>query len=120
MTDAALYFGSDFALSATGDLRLAAGDEASKQRIFRRLLTVAKDYLWQPDYGAGVPQRIGAPLDVAELTALITGQMRLEQGVDQSMPPVISLVTIPGGVSCSIQYAVQHGDPQSLSFEVTP
>ena len=120
MADASLYFGGDFALSATGDLLLATGDEASKQRILRRLLTVAHDYLWQPDYGAGIPQRIGATLNVPELTALITGQMRLEDGVAQDTPPVISLIAIPNGVACSIQYVSQAGEPQYLSFEVTP
>ena len=54
MADCSHLFGSDFALSATGDLLLATGDEASKQRILRRLLTVTRDYLWQPDYGAGL------------------------------------------------------------------
>lgn len=120
MPDASHYYGSDFALSAAGDLLLASGDEYSKQRILRRLLTVMQDYPWQPDYGAGVPQRVGGVPDAPELTALITGQMRLEDGVSQDVPPVIDLVAIPNGVSCSIQYASQDGDPQHLSFEVAP
>ena len=118
--DAYHYFSGDLSLSATGDLLLATGDEASKQRILRRLLTVAQDYLWQPDYGAGVPQRIGDTLNAPELSALITGQMRLEEGVDQSTPPLINLQPISGGVAASIQYVSQNGDPQYLSFNVEP
>ena len=54
--------------SASGDL-LTTDDPTN--RILRRLLTNPGDYLWHPDYGAGLPSRIGTVVNEAELTALI-------------------------------------------------
>lgn len=121
MADLSQYFGSDLALSATGDLLAADGLEQSKQRILRRLLTNPGDYLWQPGYGAGLPSYIGRPLDQAALTALIKAQMYQEASVSHDPEPAVTLQAIPNGVSAQIAYTyAQSGQPAFLSFDVTP
>ena len=121
MTEAAHYFGGDLALSATGDLLPADGIEESKQRILRRLLTNPGDYLWHPDYGAGLPSYIGRPLDAAALSSLIKSQMYAEGGVSQDPEPLIALQPIPNGISVRIGYtALPSGQPAYLNFDVTP
>ena len=87
MTDAFQYFGSDLTLSATGDLLAADGLDGCTQRILRRLLTNPGDYLWQPDYGAGLPSYIGRPLDQAALTALIKSQMYQQANLSFDVTP---------------------------------
>ena len=128
MTDCYHLYGNDLALSATGDLLLADGDDESKQRVLRRLLTnptqydtsgkvtATGDYLWQPEYGAGLPTYIGAVLDEQELGALIEAQMYLEDSVVQDPPPQVGLRTIPDGVSAQILY----NTATVLNFSVTP
>ena len=121
MTDAFHYFNSDLTLSASGDLLTADGETATTQRLLRRLLTNARDYLWHPEYGAGLPGTIGAPLVVAELTALVQSQMYLEAGVAHDPEPRVTLTPIPNGVSARIVYTgVESGDPVLLNFDVTP
>ena len=119
MSEVFHYFSGDLSLSATGDLLLADGTEESKQRVLRRLLTNPEDYLWQPDYGAGLPTYIGAVLDEAELGALIRAQMYLEQDVAQDPPPDIALRPIANGIAAQITYQALD-EPTSLSFRVSP
>ncbi len=121
MTDCFHFFGSDLTLSATGDLLTADGLDESQQRVLRRLLTNLKDYLWQPDYGAGLPGYIGQPLDQAAITALIKSQMYLENDVSHDPEPQVALTAIPNGISAQIVYtSVDTGLPVLLSFDVTP
>ncbi len=121
MTDSAHFFGSDLAFSASGDLLIADGLEESKQRILRRLLTNPGDYLWQPEYGAGLPSYIGRPLDLAALTALIKSQMYQEASVAHDPEPQITVQQIPNGISVQIAYTFSEtGQAAYLSFDVTP
>lgn len=121
MTDAYHYFGSDLALSATGDLQTADGITESQQRVLRRLLTNQQDYLWEPLYGAGLPGYIGQPLDQPALTALIKSQMYLEADVSHDPEPQITLTSIPNGISAQIIYtSVDTGLPVLLSFDLNP
>ena len=121
MPDVSHFFGSDLAFSATGDLSIADGLEESKQRVLRRLLTNMRDYIWQPDYGAGLPAYIGRTLDQPVLTALIKSQMYLEADVSHDPEPGIALQQIPNGISAQISYlSIETGEPVLLSFDVTP
>lgn len=121
MPDASHIFGSDLALGATGDLLMADGVSESQQRVLRRLLTNPKDYLWQPDYGAGLPAYIGLPLDAAAMSALIKSQMYLERDVSHAPEPVVNLSEIANGISAQIAYISLDSDaPAYLSFDVTP
>jgi hypothetical protein len=118
--DLSHYFGNDIAASPTGDLAPIDGVERGKQRILRRLLTNPGDYVWNPTYGAGLPQYIGQPLDSAKIQALILGQMRLEACVAQSPAPDVSVQAIPQGLSVSISYLdASSKTTQLLSFSVT-
>lgn len=121
MADAAHYFGSDILLGATGDLQGADTVSQSQQRILRRLLTNPGDYLWEPDYGAGLPAYIGQPLDLEAMTALIRSQMYREESVRQQPEPQITVTPIMNGLAVQIQYVeADSGQPATLSFEVTP
>ena len=117
--EASHYFASDLALSATGDLLPADGIEEGKQRILRRLLTNPGDYLWHPEYGAGLPSYIGRPLDQPVLETLIKGQMYAEGGVSQDPEPEIVLQAIPNGISVRIAYIALPAElPVYLNFDV--
>src|SRR5258708_39308501 len=98
MSDAGHFFSGDLQLGATGDLLVASSVLESQQRILRRLLTNPNDYIWQPGYGAGLPGKIGMPLDEAELDTLIKSQMYLEESVVQNPAPQIITSSIPNGI----------------------
>ncbi|MGA4020408.1 phage tail protein [Ralstonia nicotianae] len=113
------WVGGDVAVSATGDLGTATGDLRTNQRIVRRLVTNPGDYIWHPDYGAGLPQKIGQTLDVAALRGLIRTQVLLEAGVAQTPEPQVDVSAIPNGVSVHILYTSSATRrPVSLQFSV--
>lgn len=130
INDLSQFWGNDLVLSPTGDVAPAAGVQRGQQRILRRLLTnpavqnpdgstSAADYLWHPEYGAGLPAWIGRTVDIPKTTALIRGQVLLEDSVARNPEPQITVSQIAGGLSCSIKYQdAQSGTPQSLSFNV--
>ncbi|MDE3022882.1 MAG: phage tail protein [Pseudomonadota bacterium] len=119
MFDLTHWVGNDINLSPTGDLSIIDGTVKDEQRILRRLLTNPGDLLFHPEYGAGLPQWIGKPLDIQAITALIRGQMFLEESVAHDPEPVITISTILDGISCRIQYADSAtGQTKVLSFNV--
>ncbi len=121
MADSGHYFSSDLQLSATGGLLPVDSVLESQQRILRRLMTNQGDYIWEPNYGAGLPRRIGSTLDVTEMTALIRSQMYLEDSVQQIPEPQITVLPIVNGIYISISYIeADSGKPATLSFDVTP
>jgi hypothetical protein len=121
VSDIGHYIGGDLQLSATGDLLAVDSILESNQRILRRLLTNAGDYIWQLNYGAGLPKRIGSTTDEKEMTALITSQMQLEQSVVQNPPPQVTLDDLGDGFEIDIAYVEQDSQaPVTLSFDVSP
>ena len=113
MIDIALPWGSDFAVGATGDLALANVTDTISQRICRRLLTNAGDYVWQLDYGASLGTFVGSPADPASVEAVIRSQIAMEAAVPSSPAPEISVVTrdqANGIVVATITYA----DPATM------
>lgn len=113
------WWGGDLVLSATGDLGRVNLTERSKQRVLRRLLTNAGDYIDHVTYGAGIPADVGTILDMPKLRAKIRGQMLLEESVVQTPEPVVVLKQIRNGVEVSIQYLVApEKTPAALSFTV--
>lgn len=120
MKDLYHYVGNDLAASATGDLQTVDGAIKGQQRILRRLLTNPGTYIWHPEYGAGLPAKIGDLIDVPKIRALIRGQMLLEEAVAKIPEPVIDLQVIPEGLAAQIQYVdAVNKTPQVLSFSVT-
>jgi len=120
MYDIHHFVGGDLSTSPAGDLRPVSGTERGKQRILRRLMTNPGDYLFHPDYGAGLGQKVGQSVNLNEWKALISGQMLLEDAVAASPAPSVTLALIDGGVSVYITYAdATTGTAETLSFDVT-
>lgn len=124
LSDLYHYIGGDLSATASGDALPVDTTERGQQRILRRLLTNPGDYIFHPDYGAGLPQWIGRNADLGELRALIRGQIMLEDAVAKTPEPTITVVPVPnsagGGFAVSIAYVdAATGKPAALSFNVT-
>lgn len=116
------YFGNDLSVSSTGDLLVATGTARGQQRVIRRLLTSPGGYIWEPTYGAGLPQYVGRPLDIAKVSALIIAQMLLEDSVARSPIPVVKVLQSNADLTL-INVQVNYNDqptnqPVVLSFTV--
>lgn len=121
MADANHIFGGDLVLAANGDLSTVTGVPLSRQRILRRLLTNPGDYLWAPDFGAGLPRFIGETVNPSRVTAVILAQLMLEPSVSRTPPPQVAVTAIPDGLFAQIQYTESAtGQASLLSFSVTP
>lgn len=121
MADAHHIFGGDLVLAATGDLATVTGIPLSQQRVLRRLLTNPGDYLWAPDYGAGLPAFIGETVNPSRVAAVILAQLMLEPAVSRTPPPQAIVTAIPDGMFVQIRYTESGtGQPSLLSFSVTP
>ena len=120
MKDLAHWIGADLTVSASGDLAVSEGSEAGVQRVLRRLLTCVRGDVWHPEYGAGLPQRVGDVVSVAQLTGLVRQQMGLEQSVARTPAPVIEVRPITDGVWVRIQYTdARTQDVVTRAFRVT-
>lgn len=124
MPDLNLPWGGDLALTASGDLATVDGDALGVQRVTRRLLTAPQALLFEPAYGAGLPQRIGDPIPARTLTGLVRAQIFAEAAVAQNPAPQVSVNETPVG-SGRIVIAVRwtdrtSGAPQLLSFQIGP
>lgn len=105
MNDLYQYFSQDIAVSSTGDFQTVDGVTRGQQRVLRRLLTNPGDYIFHPEYGAGLPKMVGETLDIQKIKALIRGQILLEPSVAKTPEPEIEVTPISGGLSCAIRYA---------------
>ncbi|MDB6104063.1 MAG: phage tail protein [Gammaproteobacteria bacterium] len=125
LSDLFQYWGNDLTLSNTQDLLLVSDTVMGQQRVLRRLLTNPGDYLFQPDYGAGLPQYIGQTADIAKITALIRSQILLEAVVSTDPAPVITVTnaansTDASAIAVTIAYMdAPTGLPQTLSFSLS-
>lgn len=120
LTDLYHYIGGDLGTSPGGDFRPVTGSERGKQRILRRLLTNPGDMTFHRGYGAGLGRLIGHSVNIKEWTALIIGQMLLEDCVAQRPKPTVTLTQFSNGVSVYITYTDAYSNqPQTLSFNVT-
>jgi phage baseplate assembly protein W len=89
MNDVFLEWGGDLGVGSTGDLALVAGSGMTSQRVRRRLLTNAGDYIWQLDYGGGLARFVGIPAKPADIEAVIRAQLSLESAVSSSPIPQV-------------------------------
>jgi hypothetical protein len=121
MQDVALPWGGDLTIGAAGDLLLVQAGALSQQRVLRRLLTNQNDYVWQPDYGAGLGQFVGATNAVQPAAGLVHAQILLEASVAPQPIPVVQAQTRSDNtLVMTIEYALAHsGATQSLSFSMS-
>lgn len=125
------YYGNDLVVSPSGDLALANQSTTGTQRVYRRLLTnpslsdtagnpiASPDYTWHPNYGAGIPRKVGSPGNVPATRALIKGQMLLESAVARQPAPQIALTQVNNVVSSTIQYIdASTATAQFVSFDL--
>jgi hypothetical protein len=114
-------YGNDLLPSANGDLLTVDSVLESEQRVLRRLMTNAGDYIWQPTYGAGLPAKIGDPFDVATIESIVQSQMYLEDSVVRTPPPDVEVSSFPNGMYVDISYTEADSNQDAvLSFPVMP
>lgn len=119
--DLAHWFGQDLNVAASGDLLTVDGTTKGTQRILRRLLTNPGDYFWQPNYGAGLADKIGRPFSADACEALVLSQIFLEPSVARSPVPSVNVTQITNGLYVDIRYTDSDtGQVVPLSFSVTP
>ena len=120
MQDLHHVFGSDLAFGPTGDLAVAEGTVAGQQRLLRRLLTNPGDYIWQPEFGAGLAQFIGQPAAAERIRAVVRAHIFKEAAVARSPEPIIAVSAAgPGTVLVQIRYVdAANGGTGVLSFPV--
>lgn len=117
MTDVWHNWGGDLAWSSTGDLLPASGPEAGKQRVLRRLLTAEGEYIWNQDYGAGLPGRVGSTDGPEQIEAVTRRQMLMEDAVSQNPMPVVTVSGQYGTVVVGITYQdAEAAQPVSIGF----
>lgn len=121
------YFSNDLVVAASGDLLVADDTTTGQQNVLRRLLTnpgdadagEVSDYLWHPEYGAGVRKIVGSTKNPAAIRAAIRGQILLEAAVAKTPDPVIDVITFLGGVSVTIRYNdANSGEAKVLAFDI--
>ena len=96
----------DLGVTATGDLSTVDGGALGTERVLRRLLTNPGEYLWQPEYGAGLARFVGEPTDAAAIAAVIRLQMRREPAVARDPEPFVEVLDgVPGTLSVLVRYA---------------
>lgn len=121
MTDAFLDWRGDFMPDSTGGLRMIDGDEEVRQRLQRRLFTAVKGYVWHPEYGAGLPQKIGSLLSVEQIKSVVRSQLAMEASVAPFPPAVLSVGTAPNRpdmIVIGIQY-YDNKASRTVSFSIT-
>ena len=120
MPDISHVFGNDLTISPSGDIATSDGPALGLERVLRRLLTMAGDYIWQPDYGAGLPAAVGQVAQPARIKAVIRAQMLQENAVARTPPPQISVTSSPDGtVTANVQYVnAETGTTQTLNLPV--
>jgi hypothetical protein len=121
MADLSLEWNSDFSPDSSGDLLVLDGDSEVRQRLERRLFTAVQGYVWHPDYGAGLPQKVGSTLSVAEIKSIVASQLALEASVAPNPPAVLTVQASPNAPD-SIGIGIQYFDAAtgvSVSFSIT-
>ncbi len=111
--------GGDLSLTGSGGLTSVTGTLRGQQRILRRLFTNPGDYIWEPTYGAGVAAKIGTPMNIPEIKALILSQILLEQAVARTPAPQVTVKQLAAG---SYQIRIVYidantGTQQVLTFD---
>ena len=121
MADVSLEWTDDFQPDSTGDLQVVDGDDEVRQRLERRLFTAVQGYVWHPNYGAGLPQKIGSVLSVSQINSIVSSQLALEASVAPSPPAQLTVSASPNDPSL-ITIGILYWDAKtgvSVSFTIT-
>lgn len=120
-------FGGDLAVTASGDIAVVGKHDRTVQRVIRRLLTAqnavgGSAYPWQPEYGAGLPEKVGQEqVDAGNVRATVLSQLLIEPTVARTPLPVVTVSRAQAGsvVAINVQYTDLSGTPQSFGFDLT-
>ncbi len=125
MLDAWHLWGGGLRLSATGDLLTVEGPELGRQRVIRRLLSnpgggdAAPDLLFHPEYGGGLPAKVGETTSPAVIGTAVRRQLFLEAAVAREPPPQVRAVPVFGGVNVRVSYTdAETGEAAVAGFTV--
>lgn len=122
MPDIDLPWGTDFNLTPSGDLATCDGAEQTRQHFLRRLLTAVQGYIWHPEFGIGIPQRIGKVARTSVIAALVRAQAAQEATIARTPVPKVSvdyIDTTPGLYVISVKYTnAITGTPEAIKLEV--
>jgi hypothetical protein len=121
MAEVSLEWTDDFVLSANLDLLVVDGDVEVRQRLERRLFTAVQGYVWHPEYGAGLPQKIGTTLSVNDIKAVVAAQLALETSVAPNPPAQLTVQASPNQPD-NIGIAIKYWDALTgvtVSFQIT-
>ena len=122
LPDIDLEWGGDLGVSSIGDLLVSSESVSLQQRLCRRLLTNPGDYIWNLDYGGGLPKFIGSPASAANIEAVIRAQIQLESSILQSPSPQITTIlsdVANGYFTTTIKYtdpSTQHPSVLNISL----
>ena len=114
MPDIFHEWGSDLSVGSRGDLALATAADAINQRVCRRLLTNAGEYLWNLDYGGGLAKFVGTPADTVEIEAVVRTQLSLETLVPNTPAPQIN-VDVLNAAAGYVVATITYSDPTTAS-----
>lgn len=111
----------DLVLTSTGDLATVDGTALGVQRVTRRVLTPPAALVFHPDYGFGLPQKIGTVAPSFTLAGQLRAQMYLETVVSQVPPPSVTVAENPIGSGRQVANVAwvdaESGAPMLLSFD---
>lgn len=105
------------------DLLNVVGLTKSQQRVLKRLMTNPGDYIWHPEYGAGLPREVGRALNNINFDIIksrIMANIYMEASVAKTPPARIFLQSIQGGLFVQINYVENPSQaPVVLQFNVS-
>jgi hypothetical protein len=119
-------FGEDIGITPTGDIAVVSNHDRTVQRVIRRILTAQTSvagsaYPFQPEYGAGLPQKIGQEnIDIGNVKANVLSQLLLESTVARIPLPTVSVSSAQAGsnITINVTYTDTSGTPQSFGFDL--
>lgn len=119
--DLALDWDKDLQVSAQGDLLQVTNLDLLKQRIIRRILTNKGALIFEPLYGAGLPQFVCAVLspDVKnEMKQRVIQEVYKEEAVVRDPGPEINFRQVLDGIIVYIRVWTIDSRQIALQFEV--
>jgi phage baseplate assembly protein W len=122
MGDISHEWGCDLSIGPTGDLGLVTTEQKCRQRILRRLLTSVGGYIWHLNYGSGLGQFVGSPIESPKISGIIRNQMRLEKSVSRSPEPKVGISSsaVANSVYVNIAYNMNAStDTQVLNISLS-